>query len=177
MADGSKKLIQPDVIKRLENVFGEVVSNVRDTPLPMQPGNTVVRPTDEEELLDAITQREYRSGVGMLLYLVKHSRPDLSNPVRELSKVMDGATSDHVKNLYKAIKYVLSTKSRGIVMTTKQEDGVVAYVDSDYAGDRENRRLITGYIIYLYGVPIAWKSKQQVAAKQNLTLSVKSEWI
>jgi hypothetical protein len=32
----------------------------------------------------------------MLLYLVKLSRPDLSNAVRELSKVMDGATMDHM---------------------------------------------------------------------------------
>ena len=28
----------------------------------------------------------------MLLYLVKHSRPDIANAVRELSKVADGAT-------------------------------------------------------------------------------------
>jgi hypothetical protein len=46
-------------------------------------------------------------------------------------------------------------------MTPTQEDGVVAFVDSDYEGDRENRRSIIGYIIYLHGVPIAWKSKQQ----------------
>jgi hypothetical protein len=32
------------------------------------------------------------------------------------------------------------------------ESGVVAYVDSDYAGDKENRRSITGYLIYPYDV-------------------------
>jgi hypothetical protein len=31
----------------------------------------------------------------MLLYLVKHSRPDISNAVRELTKVLDGATNAH----------------------------------------------------------------------------------
>ena len=34
----------------------------------------------------------YRSGGGALLYLTKHSRPDTTNPVRELSKSMDGAS-------------------------------------------------------------------------------------
>ena len=31
----------------------------------------------------------YRIGVGTLMYLTKHSRPDICNPMRELSKTMD----------------------------------------------------------------------------------------
>jgi hypothetical protein len=90
---------------------------------------------------------------------IESSRPDLANAVRELSEVMDGATVSHVK--YRVIKYVLNTKNRGIHVKPNQENGCIAYVDSDYAGDRENRRSITGYLIYLFGVPIAWKSRLQ----------------
>jgi hypothetical protein len=93
-------------------------------------------------------QQQFRSGVGMLFYLVKHSRPDLANAVRELSKVMDGATLSHVKMLYRVIKYVLNTNNRGIRVKPNQENGCIAYA-------------ITGYLIYLCGVPIAWKSRQQ----------------
>jgi hypothetical protein len=32
-----------------------------------------------------------------LLYLIKHSRPDLSNSIMELTKVLDGATPAHWK--------------------------------------------------------------------------------
>ena len=39
----------------------------------------------------------------MLLYLVKHSRPEISNAVRELSKVGDGATKSHWKDLMKGL--------------------------------------------------------------------------
>jgi hypothetical protein len=46
----------------------------------------------------------------MLLYLVKHSLPDLSNGTRELSKVMDKATEGHVKELNRVIKYALDTQ-------------------------------------------------------------------
>jgi hypothetical protein len=46
----------------------------------------------------------------MLLYLAKHSRPEISNVVRELSKVGDGATQGHWKQLMRAIQYVLTTK-------------------------------------------------------------------
>jgi hypothetical protein len=74
---------------------------------------------------------------------------------------MDGATVNHVKMLHRVIKYVRDTKNRGIRVKPNQETGCIAYVDSDYAGERENRRSITGYLIYLCGVPIAWKSRQQ----------------
>ena len=36
---------------------------------------------------------------------------------------------------------------------------IVVYSDSDYAGDRETRVSIAGFVIYLLGVPISWKSK------------------
>jgi hypothetical protein len=43
----------------------------------------------------------------MLLWLVKHSRPDINNAVRELSKVSDGATVAHWKDLMRTINFVL----------------------------------------------------------------------
>jgi hypothetical protein len=56
-----------------------------------------MRPEKGDPLLTPEQQTKYRSGVGMLLYLVKHSRPDISNAVRELTKVLDGATLAHWK--------------------------------------------------------------------------------
>jgi hypothetical protein len=160
VADGSMRLIQPDMIKKLEEVFGESVSETRETQIQWD-GTSIERPEDEEVRLDQQQQKEFRDGVGMLLFLVKQSRTDISNAVRELSKVMDGATHDHMKTLRRVIKSVLTTKKRGVRMKPTSENGVVAYVDSDYAGDKGNRRSITGYLVYLNGVPIAWKSKQQ----------------
>jgi hypothetical protein len=70
---------------------------------------------------------------------------------------------DHEESmmLHQVIKYVLDTKNRGIRVKPNQENRCIAYVDSDYTGDRESRRSITGYLIHLFGVPIAWKSRQQ----------------
>ena len=55
-----------------------------------------------------------RSGVGTLLYLTKHSRPDICNPVRELSKTMDAPAPAHLKEMYKLIRFELSTKDFGL---------------------------------------------------------------
>jgi len=111
-------------------------------------------------------QSEYMSGVGMLLYLVKYSRPDIANAVRELTKCMDGATPAAYKEMLRLVKFVLCTKTWGLKIMPKSPDGtmkwnLVSFSDSDWAGDKDNRRSINGFIIFLCGVPIVWRSKQQ----------------
>ena len=97
----------------------------------------------------------YRSGVGTLLYLTKHSRPDICNPVRELSKTMDAPVPVHLKKMYKVIRHVLSTKGYGLKFELRKDItkwALKALSDSDFASDKETR-------IYFCGIPIAWRSK------------------
>ena len=80
-------------------------------------GDPVVEVDKEEHSL-------HSSGVWMLLYLVKHSRPDLANPVRELSKVLDGPTPVATKELKRVTKFVLDTKDCGLkIRPGKLTDG------------------------------------------------------
>ena len=97
-----------------------------------------------------------------LLYLVKHSRPDISNAVRELSKVLDGPSEAAFKEMLRVVKYVLDTKNYALKIHPKWNDNkwqMVAYSDSDWATDPETRISIAGYIVYFCGVPISWRSK------------------
>jgi hypothetical protein len=110
--------------------------------------------------------------VGTLLQFVKHSRPDIANPVRELSKCMDKATEATYKEMIRVVKFVLDTRNFGLFLrpTSIDQDGswnLTVYSDSNWAGDLENRWSISGFIIFLLGCPIVWKSKQQ----QSVTLS------
>jgi hypothetical protein len=143
LSDGSTKILQPDMIRKLEQMFGEIVSGLRNQNIPMSAGASVTRPKEGDVKLSVDDQRQYRSGVGMLLYMFKHSRPELNNAVRELSKVMDGATEEHMTLLRRLIKFVIQTRDRGIRVKPLTEDEVVAFVDSGFAGDKENRRSIT----------------------------------
>ena len=44
---------------------------------------------------------------------------------------------------------------------------IVAFSDSDFGGDKETRISIAGFILYLMGVPISWRSK----GMKSVTLS------
>jgi hypothetical protein len=117
-------------------------------------------------LVSSEDQALFRSGVEMLLYLVKHSRPDIANAVQELSKVMDGATQAAMKEMKRVIKFVLDTRNFGLKIEPKVDNKtddwvMVVYTDSDYAGDKDNWLSVSGFIIFLLGVPIMWRSKAQ----------------
>ena len=111
----------------------------------------------------------------MLLYLLKYSRPDLSNPIREVAKVMDGVMQGHQKCLSRMIKFVLETRNKALKIEPSDWDFtdreiiwiLQAYSDSDWVKDTKTQRSVTGYIIYLNGCAVVWKSRLQ----QNVTLS------
>ena len=49
----------------------------------------------------------------MLLYLVKRSRLDIANALRELTKVLDSATPIALKEMKRVIKLYLIQKKKG----------------------------------------------------------------
>ena len=155
---------QPHLIRDLEAKFGEMVSHLNVYKTPGTPGVGLERPKEQEAMIDSSMQEIYRSGVGMLLFLVKHTRPEILNVVRELSKLVSGASKYAMKEFMRTTKFVLDTKEFGLklnVDTSKEKWEMIADTDSDYAGDKDTRRSVTGFVIYLRGVPISWKSRGQ----------------
>ena len=88
---------QPSIIKSLEQKFGERAMKERLSLTPGTPRCTARRLENPEDKVNSEDYETYRSGVGTLLYLTKHSRPDICNPVRELSKTMDAPAPVHQK--------------------------------------------------------------------------------
>ena len=84
-------------------------------------------------------QRMYLSGIGMLLYLVKHSHPDIANATRELSKTNNGANPAAYKELLWVIKYVLDMEMLGFKIeptgNSNKPREIVCFSNSNYAGD------------------------------------------
>jgi hypothetical protein len=161
---------QPKLIKNLKQNFERLITSNRVFLTPASPNTLVIRPEKDDTLISKDEQKIFRSGVGMLLYLVKHSRPDIANATRELSKVADGATQAHFKYLLRVIKYVLDSGEVGLKLKPKKK-GEMFYLegisDSEYASDKDTRISVFGYILYFCGAPIAWKSK----AGKSVTLS------
>ena len=75
------KLTQPVLVQSLHDEFK--IPRKTSCNLPAPPGKEL---TSEGEQLNEEEKKVYRSGVGKLLFLMRYSRPDILNAVRELSK-------------------------------------------------------------------------------------------
>ena len=132
---------------------------------PSGPGTCITANDKEKTNLTVLEQGKFRSGVGILLYIIKHSRPDIANATRELSKVMDNATRGHYKSLLRTIKFVEDTRTKVLIMkpTDIKDDNweIKAFCDSNYAGDKVTRKCITDFLIYVKGCLVSWKSHAQ----------------
>ena len=160
---------QPHLIKKIKNKFWNLVKDMRVYKTPGSCGITILR--NPEEIIPPAEHALYRSGMGMLLYLVKHSRPDIANAVRQLSKALDAPNEAAFKEMKRVLKYTIDTKNLALRMEPKLDEignwSIIAYSDSNYAGDVENRISVAGFVLYLCGAPISWKSK----GMKSVTLS------
>ena len=102
----------------------------------------------------------YSQAVGSLMYLMISTRPDLSYSASLVSKYMANSGRRHWEATKWIIRYLIwSTHARlNYQRTTEIELELIGYVDSDFAGDSDKRRSLTGYV-FLYGRNlISWKA-------------------
>ena len=153
---------QQSIIKSLEQKFGKIAMKERLSLTPGTPRFTARGSQNHEDKVNTEDHEIYRSGVGTLLCLTKHRRPDICNPVRELSKTMDVPAPAHLKEMYKLIRFVLSRKDYGQkfkLIKSIRKWVLKALSDSDFESDKETRISVYGYVIYFCGIPIAWRRK------------------
>ena len=85
------------MIEKLGKEFGKELNEIKEVKTLAIAGEGIVMTKGEETIQDKTKHTKCRSGVGMLLFLVKYSRPDISNAVRELSKANLGSNPAHYK--------------------------------------------------------------------------------
>ena len=65
---------------------------------------------------------------------------------------------------------MLDTKDGKLCYKVNCTDGIkiTGICELDYAGDPESRQSVTGYIAYVNGCPVAWRSRQQKVTSLSL---------
>ena len=88
-----------------------------------------------------------------------------------ISIYMQDPSRGHWEAVKWVLRYIKGIIDVGLVFekdfTGKQE--CARYVDSDYAGDLDKRRPITGYVFTLFQAPVSWRSILQFTVVLSTT--------
>jgi hypothetical protein len=111
----------------------------------------------------------YRSIIGKLNFLAQNTRPDISMAVHQCARFVNAPNQVHQNAVKYLCRYLLLTRTKGIIFTPTADHRLNAFVDSDFAGLwshgtahlRESALSRTGYVITYCNCPILWASKLQ----------------
>ncbi|KAM0960323.1 hypothetical protein ACFX2I_025293 [Malus domestica] len=109
----------------------------------------------------------YRSLVGALQYLT-FTRPDIAFSVHQVCQFMHSPMDSHYAAVKRILRYLKGSPDLGIQLTPGELD-LHAFSDADWAGDPNDRRSTTGFVVYLGPNPISWSSKKQSTVSRSST--------
>ena len=114
---------------------------------------------------DEIVSFPYREAVGSLMYLATSTRPDITFAVGLLSRFVNQPNNKHVGAMKRVLRYLSSNLNYGL--TYQRQHGntsqivIDGFSDSDWGGDPDTRRSVTGVVFNLAGGAVSWLSRLQ----------------
>lgn len=136
---------------------------------PSIPLSTVPH-TKFEGQADLRTIKSYQEKVGSILYAAINTRPDIARASAELSKYLTNPSPRHVEAVDQTIRYLYATRFLSIEYSAESGEILIVASDASFADDIEDRKSSQGYIVKLFGGPVAWK-----ACKQNTVTTSTTE--
>lgn len=157
---GSIRLNQRKYVCDLFEKFGMSSSKTVTTPLELNIKLTKEsKPTTKEER-DEMKKIPYRELIGGLIYLANATRPDLTFAASALSRFCAEPGMVHWKLAKRVLRYLKGTLDYDITYS-KENSELKGYVDSDWAGDIDDRKSCSGNVFVLAGGPISWEARKQ----------------
>jgi len=101
----------------------------------------------------------YQQLIGSLMYAMVCTHPDISYAVGVVARHVLAPGHAHIKAVKCIYCYLHGTSDYKLVyQAAKGPDKLVVYSDSDWAGDRNDRKSVTGFVTCLSGGAITWTS-------------------
>jgi len=101
----------------------------------------------------------YQRLVGKLIYLT-HTRFDITYIIGIVSQFMHAPSEEHMDAVYMILRYLEGAPNKGLLYSKNGVSNIKGYTDADWAEDQTRRRSISGYLTFMEGNLITWRSKK-----------------
>ena len=150
-------LSQEAYIDKLANQFAiDLKGKLPDTPMTGE-----LFPNDEETASKA-SAHAYQKKTGSILFAAITTRPDVAFAASRLARFNQNPGDSHHKAADQVIQYLYATK--GQALRYGDDTGARSFIcasDASFADNTLDRKSSQGYIMLLFGGPIAWKANKQ----------------
>jgi len=112
---------------------------------------------------DRVEPTEFKQIIGSLRYLC-NSRLDTCFAVSIMSRFMNDPRKSHLTAAKRILRYVKGTLKFGLMFPTSNKEGeanLEGYSNSDWCGDRMDKRSTSGYLFKFNDATISWCTKKQ----------------
>ena len=141
------------------------MSDCNPVTTPLDPGHKLSVEQCPQTEADALLMRSvpYQEAVGTLMYLAIATRPDISYAVGVLSRFCSNPGPAHwkaVKHLFRYLKGTMDVKLT-YAPDPASKSLFTTYSDADSAGNADNLRSTSGYVVKMGTGAVSWASRLQ----------------
>jgi hypothetical protein len=168
VGEGAIRMVQTVLTQSYKDEF-KLGKRCYNTPATL--GIMLMCPAEGDNILNPVDQTTLRSGVGKLMYQMQYLKPDIAQAVQDLARYMTRGDVKILEAMRRCMIYVLCTRDEGLLLkptqkwdgSNKHEFCLKGTPDLDYAKNTQTRQSVSGYVVYLEGVPTMHRSAMQKA--------------
>lgn len=149
------ELDQKDYLENLLRKYS--MENCKPTATPIEPKLEL----SKENVNNKDLIHRCRKLIGSLMYAMLGTRPDICFALSYLSRYQDCASEDLWKALKRILRYIKGSINLKLIYCSREDRPLLGYTDADWAGNTEDRKSTSGYIMQVYGCTVSWSSSKQ----------------
>ena len=152
---------EKDILSDWKAVTGR---DAKPAPTPGFPNESLTKNQGKE-----VDKENYRKLLGRLMWFVRKLMPEALNAIRELAMFMDNPGDEHWRAMGRLVGYIAGQGRVELCLMKPRDLKVYAYVDSNYATNKDTRKSVTGYIVTIGGCLVSAASKTQPSVTLSST--------
>jgi hypothetical protein len=102
----------------------------------------------------------YRRKVGCLVYIMQCTRGEIAQSVSYVSTNLQAPTNANMLEVDRIWKYLKHTQDWRLTYSTTDATPRLM-TDASYASCKKTRRSQTGFLVFMFGAALCWKSRRQ----------------
>nr|GEX83882.1 retrovirus-related Pol polyprotein from transposon TNT 1-94 [Tanacetum cinerariifolium] len=167
---GAKKLhiSQEQYIEKVLRRFNMDKAKVVSSPLTSNFKLTDKDCLSYKKNIEKMNRVPYASAIGSLMYAMVCTRPDLAHAVGVVSRFLSNPGKKHWEAVKWIFRYLRGTSKLGITFGNGKPT-LVGYTDSDLAGNKDNMKSTSGYLMTFAGGAVSWQSRLQKCVALSTT--------